>query len=818
MGFEFFFYIVLPIFSSIICLLLAFWIRLHFKSVGSSEITVLLILNSLWALFSVFQLLNVFQKAFFWTKLIYVPIGLIPVFWLLFSVNYSHQNKILEKSTAAFLSIVPAITLIFIWMPDFQPLVWKSYSFVRHENLLFFIVEKGNWYWIYLTYLYVLLIAGVSIILIRIKLYENLFKKQSLGIIFGFLIPFIANIIFDLEIFPNLIGEITPIFLGLSGLVILFSMNVHQLFDLIPEPPAAIFHHSNDGIIVVDTQYRIVSANKAISNLFTQNIQSFLGKNIETLFPEWEEKLLDLSEGERSENLYWIDYNDLILEARIAPYSDKTKTGFLIYVRDITKVARAQEEIYESQRKYKSLYENMLTGAQVYSTNNEGKSFYVTSINKYEEQKTYSSEKDIIGKLFEELYQEQEYQQLYDAIKEVWHTGQSISIPTLKTIKNGRPTWQEYNIYRLSNNDVITICKDITEVMLTKEKLTRINQDLEIYVNQLESFSTKVLLLNQFGNTLQSCQTYEEVAESLTEYSHKLLQNHSLGLVILDSKNFENLFSNVSNTELFLRVFTKTLFLQTLEEKIIEEYEEEVIQRALDSDISFPYTCYVSKSSQDKLCILVWDTKVEHLDQNQRQYIYAIADRLVSTIANIDLQRQLKYQALHDEITGFFNRRYMNESLPRELHRAKRYKHSLSFFMIDIDYFKTFNDTYGHLIGDQILKQITHLIQSMVRSSDMLFRYGGEEFLVIFPETKIKDAARKAQAIREAISNEKFLINGVEIPPITISGGISNFPYHGETLDALINKADEAMYAAKNNGRNQIIVLDVNEDIELIDS
>jgi diguanylate cyclase (GGDEF)-like protein/PAS domain S-box-containing protein len=818
MGFEFFFYIILPIFSSFICLFLAFWIRRHFKSVGSSEITVLLILNSLWSIFSVFQLLNVFQTALLWTKLIYISVGLIPVFWLLFSVNYSHQNKILEKSTAAFLSIVPAITLIFIWLPDFQPLVWKSYSFVRHENLLFFVAEKGYWYWIYLTYLYSLLIAGVSVILIRIKLYENLFRKQSLGIVFGFLIPFIANIIFDLELFPNLIGEITPIFLGLSGLVILFSMNVHQLFDLIPEPPAAIFHHSNDGIVVLDTKFRIISANEAISNLFSINIQSFLGKNIETLFPEWKEKLLDLSEGGKPENLYWIDFQDRILEARIAPYSDITKTGSLVYVRDVTTIALAQEEIYESQRKYKSLYENMLTGAQVYSTKNGGKSFYVTSINKYAEQESNFSEKEIIGKLFEELYDEQAYQQLYDAIKNAWRTGESIRIPTLKSIQNGQPIWREYNIYRLSNNDVVTICKDITEEMLAKEKLTRINQDLEIYVNQLESFSTEVLLLNQFGNMLQSCQTYEEVADSLSEFSHKLLQNHSLGLVILDIKNFENHFSNVSNTELFLWVFTQTLFLQTLEEKIIEEYEEEVIQRAMDSNISFPYTCYVSKSSQDKLCILVLDTKVEHLDHNHHQYIYALADRLISSIANIDLQEQLKYQALHDEITGFFNRRFMNESLPRELHRSKRYKHSLSFFMIDIDYFKTFNDTYGHLIGDQILKQITHLIQSMVRSSDMLFRYGGEEFLVIFPETKIKDAARKAQAIREAISNEKFLINGVEIPPITISGGISNFPYHGETLDALINKADEAMYAAKNNGRNQIIVLDVNEDIELIDS
>ena len=814
MSIEFIFYIILPIFSFFICSILALWLNHHYKSVGSKEITTVFALNALWAILSVFQLLDISEQSSLWFKLSFIPISLIPVYWLQFAINYSHQKQLMGNTAKIIITILPAITMLFIWIPGLQHEMWKTYTLETHHNLSFIVSEKGNWFWIYLGYLYSLLLLGISVILIRLNIYESLFRKQTMGIIIGFFIPFVANVVFDTSIIPNMLGDITPSFLGLSAIIILFSMNMHRLFDILPEPPTAIFHHSNDGIIVLDPQYRIISANEAFSTLLNLDLKPFIGWKLEEVFPDWKEKIIDNVDENMPENIYLFSFGHSILEARITSYQDKSKSGYLIYIRDITTIVRAQEEILFSQKKYKSLYENMLTSAMVFSTHDNGNTFHVISINKYAELKLELPEEEVLGKTFDEVYTSKEFQMVKEAIKQVWQTGESSSLPVLKSIHDDRPVWKEYNVYKLSTDEVIVICKDITEEMLAKETLTSINEDLEIYVDQLENFSTEILLLNQFGNRLQSCKTYDEVANSLGEYSHKLLHNHSLGLLILDITNNKNNFSNVSNPEFFQRVFSQTLFLETLEENIVNQYEEESIQQILHLDIAFPYTCYVSKISQDKLCILVLDDKAENLDHNHRQYIHAIADRIVSTIANIDLQEQLKFQALHDEITCFYNRRYMNESLPRELHRAKRYGHMLTFLMIDIDYFKSFNDTYGHLIGDQILEKISQVIRNMVRNCDMLFRYGGEEFLAIFPETGIDEALNKAQAIRTAISNEKFMVNGVEIPSITVSGGISNFPYHGDTLESLVNKADQAMYMAKNNGRNQIIVLDIDDDID----
>ena len=555
MSIEFIFYILLPIFSFFICSILAVWLNRHYKSVGSKEITIILILSALWSILSVFQLINAFEQSLLWLKLSYIPISLLPVYWLLFATNYSHQKKILGNTSKAFLLIFPIITTIFIWIPNLEKLMWTSYSFEIHNTIHFFVSEKGFWFWTYIGYLYSLLLLGTSIILIRLNLYENIFKKQTIGIIVSFFIPFIANIIYDAAIFPNMLGDITPSLLGFSGIIILFSMNVHRLFDILPEPPTAIFHHSRDGIIVLDAQYRIVSANEAFTTLINVDLKPFIGKYIHDAFPDWQERLSNLLAGELPENMYWFNFNNIVLEARVAPYHDKSKSGYLVYIRDVTQIAQAREEILLSQKKYKSLYENMLTGAIVFSTNDDGNTFLVSSANKYAELKFDLPEEDIVGKSFDEVYEPQAFQQLKEAIKSVWQTQESLNLPVLKFIQDGRPEWREFNIYSLSNNDVIVICKDITEEKLAKEKLTRMNEDLEAYVDQLENFSSEVLLLNRFGNNLLSCKTYQDVATSLSDLSQKLLQHHLLRLIILDTKELMTVFSNVMNTDLFFRVF-----------------------------------------------------------------------------------------------------------------------------------------------------------------------------------------------------------------------------------------------------------------------
>jgi len=167
------------------------------------------------------------------------------------------------------------------------------------------------------------------------------------------------------------------------------------------------------------------------------------------------------------------------------------------------------------------------------------------------------------------------------------------------------------------------------------------------------------------------------------------------------------------------------------------------------------------------------------------------------------MEQQLEYQATHDELTGLLNRVELWKNLDAEVSRAKRYNHDLSILLIDIDHFKTVNDKYGHKVGDEVLCKFTDTLLEHVRQTDYATRYGGEEFIVILPETPVKEAEELAERLRMRISETKILLKNTSLN-ITVSIGIATFPIHRQTSSELLDSADKAMYQAKNDGRNCI--------------
>ncbi len=169
------------------------------------------------------------------------------------------------------------------------------------------------------------------------------------------------------------------------------------------------------------------------------------------------------------------------------------------------------------------------------------------------------------------------------------------------------------------------------------------------------------------------------------------------------------------------------------------------------------------------------------------------------------LYEEIRLQAITDELTGLYNRRYFMKRLQQEIIRSLRYQHSLSLLIVDIDYFKHFNDTYGHPAGDELLQQLGKLFRDMIRKSDFAARYGGEEFAVVLPETSGDMASALAKRICTAVSQFPFRYGGFERQGrITISGGMAVFPFDSQNVEGLIQKADQALYQAKATGRNRI--------------
>ncbi len=167
---------------------------------------------------------------------------------------------------------------------------------------------------------------------------------------------------------------------------------------------------------------------------------------------------------------------------------------------------------------------------------------------------------------------------------------------------------------------------------------------------------------------------------------------------------------------------------------------------------------------------------------------------------------QTRYMSVTDPLTGLYNRRHFEECLEREFLRAKRYKSDLSFAIIDIDFFKRVNDTYGHSAGDYVLKEVAYYILQTFRKTDMVFRYGGEEFAVIITETPLEKAVIPLERLRKTIEDYVFRYNGNQID-VTISIGVCEADDNTDTVHKLFENADKALYNAKENGRNRVMHL-----------
>lgn len=166
--------------------------------------------------------------------------------------------------------------------------------------------------------------------------------------------------------------------------------------------------------------------------------------------------------------------------------------------------------------------------------------------------------------------------------------------------------------------------------------------------------------------------------------------------------------------------------------------------------------------------------------------------------------RTMEHLALHDELTSLYNRRAINEALETEMLRGRRYERPLSVLMIDLDHFKTINDTYGHGVGDEILRQIARRLTSTLRATDVVGRYGGEEFLAVLPETAAEAAARAAENVRLAVESQPFLTSAGPLSltvSIGVAAAVADEPH---APDDLIRQADEALYEAKRAGRNRV--------------
>jgi diguanylate cyclase (GGDEF)-like protein len=183
-----------------------------------------------------------------------------------------------------------------------------------------------------------------------------------------------------------------------------------------------------------------------------------------------------------------------------------------------------------------------------------------------------------------------------------------------------------------------------------------------------------------------------------------------------------------------------------------------------------------------------------------------IGEMIALALANLNQRDHLRSQAIRDPLTGLFNRRYMEETLDRELRRGVRHNTSVAVIMFDVDRLKPINDTYGHDAGDEMLRSLGRLVMESFRGEDVACRYGGDEFTIILPEASLSDAWQRAEGLREAVRKMDVRLDGKRLGPVTLSIGAGVFPDHGRDAERLLQAADEAAYRSKAEGGDRVMI------------
>jgi diguanylate cyclase (GGDEF)-like protein len=250
--------------------------------------------------------------------------------------------------------------------------------------------------------------------------------------------------------------------------------------------------------------------------------------------------------------------------------------------------------------------------------------------------------------------------------------------------------------------------------------------------------------------------------------------------------------------ELFAVEVSRTIPHEGLEYRNAEE--RLIIVHGRESSHAITYDLVVLEKSLGTITFMC----AAPLTDAESQQLEALICALVYPLRNALMYRRALETALRDPVTGVNNRAALNVSIDREVILSQRHAYALSVIMIDVDFFKRVNDTYGHLAGDAVLRTLASRIVECTRGSDMVFRYGGEEFTVVLSNTDIHGAALLAERIRKKVAANPVVIDNIEIP-VTVSAGVAALE-EGDHASSLLNRADAALYEAKTSGRNRVLI------------
>jgi diguanylate cyclase (GGDEF)-like protein len=346
----------------------------------------------------------------------------------------------------------------------------------------------------------------------------------------------------------------------------------------------------------------------------------------------------------------------------------------------------------------------------------------------------------------------------------------------------------------------------------SEEQLQETNGRLASTVEALERKMRESNLLTGARDELALCQSSRQAQECAARYLERLLPATSGAICIINnSRQMVELAATWKDPASLLDGFSldSCCGLRSGRTRWRTPVHSEVHCGHFTGEIPENYLCLPLAAHGDTLGIVYVECKSTGVAAMVDAHIIPLQElvELVSiSIASLNLRSKLENQSIRDGLTGMFNRRFMEIALDRELRRAERQKKPVTVMMLDVDHFKKFNDTFGHEAGDMVLREVAETMRLFVRSDDIVCRYGGEEFVIILPELATEAAMERAEVLRRLIGEISLQHRGQTLRQITISIGVAVYPHHGDAPDILLRAADRALYEAKHQGRNRVVL------------
>jgi diguanylate cyclase (GGDEF)-like protein/PAS domain S-box-containing protein len=582
-----------------------------------------------------------------------------------------------------------------------------------------------------------------------------------------------------------------------------------------------LVEHSSDGIYLVGPDGVVGHATRPVTRILGHAFEDLVGRHV-----------LDLLHPDDRDHAAWF-FADMLGKPGVAvntSYRCLHKDGEFRYLeavgvsrlnepdvgavvinfRDVTERKRTEQALAESEERFRAVFESALVGIARVDLGGR-----LVEANRALQEMFGLVQDELRGRVLHDFMHPDEADVSHREWKDLIDGALDHSRAERRILRrDGQPLWVNLTASMVRDRSsrprfAIVMLENISERKQAEAALQDTNRRLADWVAELEQRKREISLLSEMGDMLRACRSLEEAYGVIEPMASQLFPRESgaVSVIAPGASIVETVAAwGLRGGERFFSM-DDCWALRRGRPHLVEHGRHGLVCKHVGTLADSACVC-VPMLAQGELLGLLHMTISEQgrsLEARHR-FVMTVAEHIALAIANLKLRETLRNQSIRDALTGLFNRRYMEESLEREMRRAARGRHPVGIIMLDLDHFKRFNDTYGHEAGDDLLRRVGATLQRSIRAEDIACRYGGEEFTLIMPEASLVDAGLRAESIRESIKALGADPRRQAFGSVTISGGVATFPDHGPTGDTELRAADAALYQAKARGRDRIVM------------